>query len=235
MTAALVTAARDEINPAGATIRVVIADDHAVFRFGIKTLLEAEPDIVVVGEADTGLAVQKVVAETRPNVVLMDLSMPIADGIAATREVLRLNPDTSIIVLTMHHEEGHLFQALRAGARGYLLKTGNASDVVKAVRAVFSGGSLMDPIVTAKVIDEFSILSARAGVTEGPGVLSETEVRLLRLVAAGFSNKEISDRTSYAVRTIKNRLSVLFAKLNVRDRTQAAVYAITHGVMPQES
>lgn len=228
------TAAFRERSSTAPKIRVVIADDHAVFRLGIKMLLEAERDIVVVGEADTGIAVQQVVVETQPDVVLMDISMPITDGVSATREILRVKPDTGVIILTMHQEEGHLFQALRAGARGYLLKTSNSSDVVAAVRAVYSGASLMDPIVTAKIIDEFSRLSHRAGMTEGIGALSETEVRLLRLVAAGLSNKEIADKMSYAERTIKNRLSVLFGKINVRDRTQAAVYAITHGVMPQE-
>jgi DNA-binding NarL/FixJ family response regulator len=220
---------------ATATIKVVIADDHSLFRQGLRMILEAERDIKVVAEASTGLAVQKAVAETQPDVVLMDITMPVTDGVSATREILRVKPDTGIIILTMHHEDGHLFQALRAGARGYLLKTSKATDVVAAVRAVYAGGSLMDPSMTAKVIDEFSRLSDRAGVSEGIGTLSDTEMQLLRLVAAGLSNKEIAERLCYAERTIKNRLSVLFEKINVRDRTQAAVYAITHGVLPSES
>ncbi len=220
---------------ATATIKVVIADDHSLFRQGLRMILEAERDIKVVAEASTGLAVQKAVAETQPDVVLMDITMPVTDGVSATREILRVKPDTGIIILTMHHEDGHLFQALRAGARGYLLKTSKATYVVAAVRAVYAGGSLMDPSMTAKVIDEFSRLSDRAGVSEGIGTLSDTEMQLLRLVAAGLSNKEIAERLCYAERTIKNRLSVLFEKINVRDRTQAAVYAITHGVLPSES
>ncbi len=220
---------------ATATIKVVIADDHSLFRQGLRMILEAERDIKVVAEASTGLAVQKAVAETQPDVVLMDITMPVTDGVSTTREILRVKPDTGIIILTMHHEDGHLFQALRAGARGYLLKTSKATDVVAAVRAVYAGGSLMDPSMTAKVIDEFSRLSDRAGVSEGIGTLSDTEMQLLRLVAAGLSNKEIAERLCYAERTIKNRLSVLFEKINVRDRTQAAVYAITHGVLPSES
>ncbi|MBI2318791.1 MAG: response regulator transcription factor [Betaproteobacteria bacterium] len=211
-------------------IRVVVADDHDLFRQGIKVLLEAEGDIAVVGEAATGDAVQQVVAETQPHVVLMDISMPVTDGLSATREILRTKPDTGVIILTMHDEEGLLFRALRAGARGYLLKTSRSSDVVAAVRAVSSGGSLMDPATTAKVLDEFSRLSEGPAATEGLGSLSEAEVGLLRLVAEGLSNKEIARKTSYAERTIKNRLSVVFAKINVRHRTQAAIYAIAHGV-----
>jgi DNA-binding NarL/FixJ family response regulator len=218
-----------------AVIRIVVADDHSLFRQGIKTILEAEGDMQVVGEASTGIDVQQTVAETMPDVVLMDISMPITDGVSATREILRVKPDTGVIILTMHEEEGHLFQALRAGARGYLLKTSKSTDVVAAVRAVHSGASLMDPVVTAKVLNEFSRLYDRAGVTEGLGSLNETELRLLRLVAGGLSNREIADKTSYAERTIKNRLSVLFGKINVRDRTQAAVYAITHGVLPEQA
>lgn len=215
-------------------IKVVIADDHSLFRQGLRMLLEAERDIKVVAEAETGLAVQKAVAEFDPDVVLMDISMPVTDGVSATREILRQKPDAGVIILTMHEEDGHLFQALRAGARGYLLKTSKAADVVAAVRAVRSGASLMDPVLTSKVLDEFCRLSERAGVSEGIGALTETEMRLLRLVAAGLSNREIADKLCYAERTIKNRLSVLFEKIDVRDRTQAAVYAITHGLLPAE-
>lgn len=217
------------------TIRVAIADDHHLFRQGLKALLEAERDIKVVAEATTGLDVQKAVAETEPDVVLMDISMPVADGVSATREITRIKPDLGVIILTMHQEDGHLFQALRAGARGYLLKTSKASDVVSAVRAVHSGASLMDPQLTTKVLNEFCRLSERAGVTQGIGALSDTEMQLLRLVAAGLSNKEIAEKLCYAERTIKNRLSVLFEKIDVRDRTQAAVYAITHGLLPAEN
>ena len=216
-------------------IKVVLADDHSLFRQGLRVLLEAERDIKVVAEVSTGLDVQTAVMETDPDVVLMDISMPVADGVSATREILRQKPDVGVIILTMHQEDGHLFQAVRAGARGYLLKTSKSADVVAAVRAVHAGASLMDPAMTAKVLDEFVRLSERVGPAEGMGALTETEMKLLRLVAAGLSNREIADKLCYAERTIKNRLSVLFEKINVRDRTQAAVYAITHGVLPAEN
>jgi DNA-binding NarL/FixJ family response regulator len=225
----------DATQAAADTIKVVLADDHSLFREGIRKILEEQRDMKVVAEAATGLDVQKAVSDTAPDVVLMDISMPVADGVSATREILRARPDTGVIIITMHHEDGHLFQALRAGARGYLLKTSKAEDVVKAVRTVYEGGSFMDPTVQTKVLDEFSRLSEKAGVSEGIGALSETEMQLLRLVAAGLSNREIADRLAYAERTIKNRLSVLFEKISVRDRTQAAVYAITHGILPAEA
>lgn len=216
------------------TIRVVLADDHELFRQGLRALLEAERDIKVAAEASNGLDVQKVVAETDPDVVLMDLNMPVVDGISAAREMLRERPNLGIIILTMHSEEGHLFQSVRAGARGYLLKTSKSADVIAAVRAVHAGASLVDPTLTTKVLDEFRRLSDRAGVVEGLGALTETELQLLRLIAAGLSNKEIADKLCYAERTVKNRLSVLFEKIQVRDRTQAAIYAITHGLLPAE-
>jgi len=213
-------------------IRVVLADDHQLFRQGLKALLELERGISVVGEASDGLEVQRVSLEQQANVVLMDINMPIVDGLSATRELLRANADIGVIILSMHHEEGHVFQALRAGARGYLLKTSRVSEVASAVRAVASGLSLLDPTVTSSVLSEFKRMSSKQGPEEGLGQLTETEIRILQHVSAGMSNKEIANQMSLAESTVKNRLSVLFEKIGVLDRTQAAIYAITHGIAP---
>ena len=132
----------------------------------------------------------------------------------------------------MHHEEGHVFQALRAGARGYLLKTSRVSEVAGAVRAVASGLSLLDPSVTSSVVSEFKRMSSKQTPEDGLGQLTETEVKILQHVSAGMSNKEIANKLSLAESTVKNRLSVLFEKIGVLDRTQAAIYAITHGIAP---
>jgi DNA-binding NarL/FixJ family response regulator len=132
----------------------------------------------------------------------------------------------------MHHEEGHVFQALRAGARGYLLKTSRVSEVAGAVRAVASGLSLLDPTVTSSVVSEFKRMSNKQTPEDGLGQLSETEIKILQHVSAGMSNKEIANKLSLAESTVKNRLSVLFEKIGVLDRTQAAIYAITHGIAP---
>ena len=183
------------------------------------------------GQFDS-LEVQRVAVEQNANVVLMDINMPIVDGLSATRELLRANPDIGVIILSMHHEEGHVFQALRAGARGYLLKTSRVSEVAGAVRAVASGLSLLDPTVTSSVVSEFKRMSSKQTPEDGLGQLSETEIKILQHVSAGMSNKEIANKLSLAESTVKNRLSVLFEKIGVLDRTQAAIYAITHGIAP---
>jgi DNA-binding NarL/FixJ family response regulator len=213
-------------------IRVVLADDHLLFRQGLKALLDLERGMTVVGEASDGLEVQRVSLEQQPNVVLMDLNMPVVDGLSATRELLRANSRIGVIILSMHHEEGHVFQALRAGARGYLLKTSRASEVAAAVRAVASGQSLLDPAVTGSVVAEFRRMSTKQAPEDGLGQLTDTEIKILQHVAAGMSNKEIARRLSLAESTVKNRLSVLFEKIGVLDRTQAAIFAITHGIAP---
>jgi DNA-binding NarL/FixJ family response regulator len=213
-------------------IRVVLADDHQLFRQGLIALLELERGMAIVGEASNGLDAQRISLEQRAEVVLMDINMPIVDGLSATRELLRANPMIGVIILSMHHEEGHVFQALRAGARGYLLKTSRVSEVASAVRAVASGLSLLDPSVTSSVVSEFRRISARQTPEDGLGQLTETELKILQRVSAGMSNKEIATRLSLAESTVKNRLSVLFEKIGVLDRTQAAIYAITHGIAP---
>jgi DNA-binding NarL/FixJ family response regulator len=223
---------RDTSRSGSNDIRVVLADDHQLFRQGLKALLELERGITVVGEASDGLEVQRVSVEQNANVVLMDINMPIVDGLSATRELLRANPEVGVIILSMYHEEGHVFQALRAGARGYLLKTSRLSEVVAAVRAVASGLSLLDPSVTSSVVSEFKRMSSKQTPEDGLGQLTETEVKILQHVSAGMSNKEVASQLSLAESTVKNRLSVLFEKIGVLDRTQAAIYAITHGIAP---
>ncbi len=219
-------------HPRGNEIRVVLTDDHQLFRQGLKALLEMERGITVVAEASDGLEVQRVSVEHEADVVLMDINMPIVDGLSATRELIRARSDIGVIILSMHHEEGHVFQALRAGARGYLVKTSRVSEVASAVRAVASGLSLLDPSVTTSVVSEFRRMSSKQTPEDGLGQLSETEVKILQHVAAGMSNKEVAARLSLAESTVKNRLSVLFEKIGVLDRTQAAIYAITHRIAP---
>lgn len=213
-------------------IRVLLADDHQLFREGLKRLLESERDMQVLAEANNGLDVQRMVGELHPDVVLMDVSMAIIDGISATREIVRQWPDVKVVILSMHAEEGHLFQALQAGAAGYVLKSAGADQVLTALRAAASGGALIAPSLTGKVLVEFRRMASKMGVEDGLGQLSDVEMRLLQLIASGLSNKEIANRLSFAESTVKNRLSVLFQKIDVADRTQAAIYAITHGLAP---
>lgn len=215
-------------------IRVVVTDDHAVFRQGLRQLLELEPDIEVVGEAESGVQAIQLVRETHPDVVLMDISMPGVDGIAATRAVAAEHPDVRIIMLTMYYEHERAFQAIRAGAQGYLLKTSGAEDVIRAVRFANQGGSMVDPSIAPSLLREFQRLANNPG-TSREERLSERDLTLLRLLVAGKSNKEIARHLTLAESTVKNNLSLLFQKLGARDRTQAAVLAMSRGVLPTDN
>jgi two-component system, NarL family, response regulator LiaR len=215
-------------------IRVVLADDHQLVRQGVRRLLEEERDIKVVGETDNGIDVQRLVQELTPDVVLMDVDMHVADGISATREIARQWPTTRVVILSMYTQDGHVFQALQAGAAGYVLKSAGADQVVSAVRAAAQGGSVIAPDLAGKVVAEFRRMASKMNVDDGMGQLNDTELKLLQNLAAGLSNKEIADRMGFAESTVKNRLSMLFLKIGVADRTQAAIYAIRHGFAPLE-
>ena len=215
-------------------IRVALADDHRLFRLGLRRLLESERDIQVVGEADDGLAIQRIVEETAPNVVLMDISMEIVDGISATREITRRFPDVHVVMVSQYGQEGHLFQAVQAGAVGYVLKTAGVEQLLSAVRAAAHGGSVIAPKLATKFLAEFRRMASKLGPEDGLGQLTDGELQLLQLVASGLSNKEIAARLGFAESTIKNRLSTMFQTLGVADRTQAAIYAITRGLVPLE-
>jgi DNA-binding NarL/FixJ family response regulator len=147
-------------------IRLLLADDHLLIRQGMRRLFQAEPDIEIVGEASDGLEVQRMALELRPDVILMDVTMPIVDGISATREIVRQLPQTRVVILSMHAEEGHLFLALRAGAAGYVLKSAGFETVLAAVRAATSGGGVIASSLTGKVISEFRRMAAKQGVED---------------------------------------------------------------------
>lgn len=196
--------------------------------------MEAEPDIEVVGEAGNGVDVEARVRETRPDVVLMDISMPIVDGVTATRRILAENRQVGIIILTVERHDRSVFEAIRAGAQGYLLKDSQVDEVTKAVRAVYEGKSLIDPALATRVLLEFRRISSGHGVDNRLGGLSAKEVEILRLLAAGMTNKEIGNRLFISEKTVKNRLTAIFHKLELRDRVQAAVYALQLGLVPAQ-
>jgi two-component system, NarL family, response regulator DegU len=213
------------------TITVALADDHVLFRQALRHLLDSEQDIVVIGEAGDGRAIQTLVEERQPDVILMDINMPGIDGVTATRELKSQLPDVRIIILTMFSEDGHVIRAVRAGADAYLLKNSESSRVVDAIRAVHRGESIIEPQLASKLLSEFRRVSD-VREEESIGGLTAREMDLLRLVASGLSNKEIAAQLSLAESTVKNRLSLLFEKLGVKDRTQAAIYALSHGLIP---
>ena len=214
------------------TIRVVLADDQAVVRTGFRLILESEPDLVVVGEAADGRQAVEVARATRPDVVLMDIQMPGTDGLAATRELLDA-PEaarTRVLILTTFERDEYVFEALRAGATGFLLKNSSPEDLVLAIRTVSAGDALLSPSVTRRVIAEFT--RPRAG-QEGaaPPELTDREAEVLRLVAAGRSNAEIAGTLYVGEATVKTHVSHVLAKLGLRDRVQAVVYAYESGMV----
>jgi DNA-binding NarL/FixJ family response regulator len=209
-------------------VRVLLVDDQALFREALGVLLSAGTDLEVVGEAGDGEQAVRRVAEHSPDVVLMDLRMPVLDGVAATRRIRDEHPATRVIALTTFDDDADVFAALRAGAVGYLLKDVSSERLVEAVRAAARGESVLQPSVAAKVVARVAQLPA----VEAPAVpLSEREREVLRLLAGGRSNREIAAAMFLAEGTVKNHVTTILGKLGVRDRTQAALRARELGLL----
>ncbi|MEV6654937.1 response regulator transcription factor [Streptomyces sp. NPDC051219] len=209
------------------TIRVLIVDDQMMVREGFSVLLNAMPDIEVVGEAVDGREAIAQVAALRPDVVLMDIRMPELNGLEATREIVAADADAKVLVLTTFDLDEYVYQALRAGASGFLLKDASARQLADGVRVVAAGEALLAPSVTKRLIVEFSKLSdtARPPAQAQIGDLTERETEVLVLIAQGLSNAEIASKLVIAESTIKTHVSRMLVKLGLRDRTQAAVFA----------
>jgi DNA-binding NarL/FixJ family response regulator len=223
------------------TIRVLIADDQAMVREGFSILLNAQPDIDVVGEAADGRQAISKVTELRPDVVLMDVRMPVLNGLEATRAIVgnkgggepaTAEPRPKVLVLTTFDLDEYVYEALRAGGSGFLLKDASGRALAEAVRVVAAGDALLAPSVTRRLIAEF----ARLGPPKGPsrkrlGELTERETEVLALVARGLSNAEIAGRLVVAEQTVKTHVGRILVKLDLRDRTQAAVFAFETGLV----
>jgi DNA-binding NarL/FixJ family response regulator len=210
-------------------IRVLLADDQTLIRQGIRLLLEIEADIQVVGQAADGLEVLQQVEATHPDVVLMDVRMPKMDGVEATRQLAARFPEVKVIILTTFEDDETVFEGLKAGARGYLLKDISSEEMAEAVRKVAAGEALIEPRITRKVLAEFSRLatardshSPSTSKTDSPAIsLTEREREVLNALAQGLSNREIAEQLVITEGTVKNHVSSLIDKLGVRDRTQA--------------
>jgi len=217
------------------TIRVLVADDQMMVREGFSVLLNAMPDIEVVGEAVNGREAVERVRELAPDVVLMDIRMPELNGIEATREIVAADGSAKVLVLTTFDLDEYVYQALRAGASGFLLKDASARQLADGVRVVASGEALLAPSVTRRLITEFSKLSdtprLSATAQAAYGDLTERETEVLVLIAQGLSNAEIAGRLVVAESTIKTHVSRILVKLGLRDRTQAAVFAYESGLV----
>ena len=214
------------------TIRVVLVDDEAMVRVGLRMVLTAEPDLEVVGEAEDGGAAEAVVRETRPDVVLMDVRMPRVDGIEGARRVLAATPEVKVVVLTTFDEDAYVEAALRLGVSGFLLKVAPPERLIDAVRTVARGGGLLDPSVTLRVIETFSATAPlRDRSVAALTGLTEREKDVLRLVARGMSNAEIAAELYLGEATVKTHVSNVLAKLGLRDRVQAVVAAYESGLV----
>ncbi len=208
-----------------ASIRILIVDDQRLMRGGLRTLLELEAGLDVVGEAADGQECLERYAALAPDLVLMDVRMPGMDGVEATRRIRQQWPDARIIILTTFDEDEYLFEGLRAGAQGYLLKAVSGQGLATAIRTVAAGKTLLDPAVTGKVMAEFALLSkpARAPNAGLAEPLSERELEVLKCLAQGLSNREIAQQLFLAAGTVKNYVTVILQKIGARDRTQAAL------------
>jgi DNA-binding NarL/FixJ family response regulator len=211
-------------------IRILIADDHTMVRQGLSQICEAEPDMQVVGQAADGQAACRLVLELQPDVVVMDINMPEVDGVQATRYLTKVNPDLGIIVLTMHRQDQYIFEAIKAGARAYLLKNADSEELLQAIRAVAIGEGLLSPAIALKMIEEFRHLQDGPGENEDITLLTELELDVLRLVAQGLPNSDIGDQLGLTEKTIRNRLTLIFNKLHLNNRVQAALYALRRGL-----
>lgn len=217
-------------------IRALLVDDQALFREGLRTLLDLQVDIEVVGEAKDGREAIEAVARLAPDVVLMDMQMPVLDGVAATRGIRADYPNTQVIVLTTFDDDEYVFEGLRAGAVGYLLKDVTSDGLAEAIRSAARGESFLEPSVAAKVVAEFVRLADAPRVRERANQtliapLSERELEILHLIATGESNKEIAATLFITEGTVKNHVTNILGKLGVRDRTQAALKAKELGLV----
>lgn len=219
-------------------LAVLIADDHTLFREGLRFICESLGDFHVVGEAENGRKAIELAKSHSPDIILMDISMPEVNGMQACNEIIMHNPSTKIIILTMYHEDNHLFDAIKAGARGFLLKDTSGEKLIAGVRAVHNGEILLPKDMAMKVLGEFRRLSQENVRSTDMEQLTPAEMNVLKLVAQGEENRSIAATLNVSEKTVSNRLSEIFAKLYVNNRTQAALVALRRGwvsLEPEES
>jgi len=213
-------------------IRLMLVDDQRLMRDGMRTILELEPDLKVVAEAENGLEALEMFKTAQPDVVLMDIRMPEMDGVEATRRLVIENEQALVIILTTFDDDQYIFEGLRAGALGYLLKDVSGSELAEAIRTVHAGGALIEPSVARKMVAEFARLPS-AGRVDADLIdpLTEREEEILRMLAQGLTNREIARRLHLAEGTVKNYVSTVLNKIGARDRTQAALKASRLGLI----
>src|SRR5215207_5755618 len=223
----MVSGVEDELE-AEETIRVAIADDQRLFANGLTRIIGVQPDMEVVGEAHTGEEAVSLCLEVEPDVVLMDLSMPVMDGVSATRKILSFLPRTRVLILTVHTDDAHVFQGIKAGAQGYILKDCTPEDLLKAIRTVYSGDTIISKDIARKMITTFEGIRSNTELTPN---LTERELEVIKALSQGKSNKEIARLLEISEKTVRNHASNIYKKLHIFDRTQAVIYAIREGLV----
>lgn len=219
-------------------IKIVLIDDHKLFREGVKRILSFEPAFDVVAEADDGRDAKEIVEKYNPDIVLMDINMPETNGIEATKELLQNNPDLKVIILSIHDDENYVTHALQSGAQGYLLKEMDTDSLMEAIKVVHDGGSYLHPKVTHNLVQEYRRLAKNSQTRNSIAdieyrkplhLLTKRECQVLQLLSEGQSNRKIAETLVISEKTVKNHVSNILQKLNVNDRTQAVVLAIKNG------
>ncbi len=208
--------------------RVLLADDHTIFRKSLREIIDKQSDMTVVGEARNGIEAVQKAEELAPDVILMDISMPKMDGVRATRLIVEQVDKAGIVVLTMYNEEAHVFQAIKAGAQGYVLKDADLEELLKAIRSVRRGEPMIDASIAGRLLVEFAAL-IREQERQDYLDLSKRETEILQLLAQGATNKDIAETLLISEFTVRNALSIIFEKLHVNNRTEAAIEALKKG------
>lgn len=211
-------------------IRILIADDHTMVRQGLKQILELEKDFSVVAQAANGEEAVKLAKEHKPDIILMDINMPGTNGLQAIKDLRQEHSPSRIIVLTIHQDREYLFKTLQMGAEGYVLKDAEPSVLIEAIRSVYNGQSYIQSSMTKELVNEFNRVTMHEKEKMDENNLTVREIEVLELIAEGMINKEIARKLYISEKTVKNHVSNIFKKLNVSDRTQAAIYAFKHNI-----
>jgi len=212
-------------------MRILLADDHTLMRHGLRKIIQEQPDWEVVAETGDGREAVRLATELKPDVAVLDIAMPLLNGIEATRQIARRAPPVRILILSMYSDESYIVQALRAGAHGYLLKDSADVDLIRAVTAVSQGKSFFSPVVAKVMLDDYVRRLADKGITDRFDSLSEREREIFQLIAEGHSNKEIADLINLSVSTVETHRAHIMEKLDVHNTAEIVLYAVRKGVI----
>ena len=213
------------------TIRILLADDHKLMRAGLRLVVDQQPDLTVVGEADDGRQAVELATSLKPNVVVMDIGMPNLNGIEAARQIREVCPDAAVVMVSMHSDEGYVLRALSAGARAYLLKDSATTDLVTAIHAVVEGKSFFSPAVSRVLLQDYMRKLQRSGAEDSYDLLSPREREVLQLVAEGKSNKEVASLLNLSVFTVETHRAKIMQKLNLKGVPELILYAVRKGII----